>query len=85
MTYSEQLKRVVDGLIGDRTLRGFAVEAGCDYTLLHDMRRHGKIPRRETIARIADSLRLEGEQRAELFAAAGYIETTAPCQEAVAA
>jgi hypothetical protein len=74
MDYSEKLKDVAARLIGDRTLRDVAAEIGCDHTLLYHMQRYGKVPRRDSIIRIANGLKLTGEAREELFAAAGYIE-----------
>jgi hypothetical protein len=72
--YSETLKEMMDRIVGDRSFREAAEAARCDHTILFSMVRHGRIPRRETLRRVADGFGVTGRQRADLFAAAGYVE-----------
>jgi hypothetical protein len=74
VTYSETLKGVMGRIIGERSYREVAEAAGCDHTLIFTMHKHGRVPRRATIAAIADGLGLPADGRTELFHAAGYLE-----------
>lgn len=83
MDYSEQLKAVMGRVIGGRPLRAVAADAGCDPTLIWRMQKYGHVPLRRTVERIADNLDLSTDLRADLFAAAGYVEFAAAVEVTV--
>lgn len=75
--YNEQLREVMTRVLGGRSTRIAAAEIGCDSSLLWHMHRHGKVPRRETVIRIAEGLNLDAGLRRDLFLAAGYVDFAA--------
>lgn len=78
--YSEDLPAVMERVIDRRTLDDVARLARVDASLLSRMRSRGKVPRRETVARIADNLGLRPGLRRDLFRACGYVPTETPAE-----
>lgn len=72
--YSERFAETLRRLIGERTQADVARAAGCDEATLSRMARAGRIPSRRMLGNVARVLELDEWSRAQLYAAAGYVE-----------
>ena len=72
-TKQESLTEVMQDVIGERTQRAIAQEAGVNQTTIHNMLLGRKVSYGLAV-RIADNLQLEPGLRARFFAALGYAD-----------
>lgn len=84
MAYSQKFKEAIRAVIGKRSIRSVAEDAGISHTVLAEIARTGRIPREDTLVSIARLYWLEDEPviRQNFLEAAGlWPEDTAPNRE----